>query len=974
MANIENRPVDIWLRASGEYPGIPLYLDESAGISLQHVSGLTPKVVDSASTAYQDNDPDVAMVFEQSDWSGGMGLDKVREVSGEVNRYATADGVVTWVSGEVSPLWWVSEVEIPASVLPEGNADAFMTMLDTSNALEADKALEGISCVPPLLLQSGYESLLCADTWNPSASLAYSYASLTDKPETHVVGVAQLEGGPYYFLLNEKPPLAVQSGSVGNWVDISGNAADVPVIGRYPISGSVWHDVGYRNNRRLRWNGYSDYGGMASRLNYTGDPGVPANNQTFLLRVPKSYEDANTPLRIDALGTQYPRGGRSFLETGTPGLETIRGRWWRIGNTDEITHWEGSAPTADYTFYFLTFGYGSARAGIYQMQEFDPTTRHAGVTLPILRTGNFSEPYRRDIANSARLVSALTAANTHTLAYCDGAYYTQSIARVKWDDVVGTPASAISVVASTLSGLTASTIVNPAVSWALSVDESFEDGTKPGSTVDGHIGIRVPLTVEIDNIGLRLRVGNEHFAFSSWQLVTTDSQYRYYYVFVPAPASTALLTINVQESFDETELSDWSVPIAISENRLPLNDIVVMRGVTIIGRDDGLYTYDGSSDGGFKSIEPAVGFASGRYNVLAVSGNELYASVAGKGVLRIVDPLGDSPTFIDITSALQFPHWPGQIGNVFAMTAWDGMMLIVTDGESLDTRSVFPINLAEDTELADSPEYETGTCKLMLYDPHNNVSHEMLSFQMEDVRGMLLDSTSGHVLIYGMKTGSVPTVMTIETAGRLPPYDDRRDRYRDNGWVTTAWMDFGYAANDKVLDHLQLDISTREQGGVRVEYRTEADRDIPDDSANSWHLLGVANASQQFENWQARVEPASTINFKRIRFRFTLLKMTKLLQTVSYAYRALDDKRVYQLQLHTEYQPLGQASSRLRDLEGLRKKHRTFSLVPNARRLSWLDEDRVRFMHPGLAIETENVLESGLSERRTRVVVNLVSV
>ena len=426
-----------------------------------------------------------------------------------------------------------------------------------------------------------------------------------------------------------------------------------------------------------------------------------------------------------------------------------------------------------------------------------------------------------------------------------------------------------------------------------------------------------------------------------------------------------------------TDAQNWSTPIKINNNLLPCNAVAVMHGVVIIGRDDGLHVYDNAGDGAHKNIEPNVGFASDRYNALAVSGNELYASVAGKGVLRIVDPLSDSPTFIDITSAVQFPHWPGQIGNVFAMLAWDGMMLICTDGESLDTAPNVPATLPE-VLPTEPPDYERGACKLVLYDPHNNVSHELLTFQMQEVRGMLLDSTSGNIYIYGYK-GDVsttnPTIIRINTRGRLPPYDDRQDSYRDNGWVTTAWMDFGYAANDKVLDHIQLDVSTREMGGVKVEYRTEADRDVPDDSADSWHLLGTTTASTEFDNWQGRIESSASINFKRIRFRYTLLKMTKLLQVVSYAYRALDDKRIYQLQLETEGgTPGGQDSGVLEKLEKLRAEHRTFDLIGNEKRMSWLKKDRVRFMHPGLSIETESVLAtSGLSERRTRVVVNLVS-
>lgn len=83
---------------------IPLYLaDPPAQLSTRVKRDLSPKVTDSQGVGYQNAD-ERWLVFEQSDWSGGAGADKVRQEYGSETRYASAQGVITWVAGEVSPL------------------------------------------------------------------------------------------------------------------------------------------------------------------------------------------------------------------------------------------------------------------------------------------------------------------------------------------------------------------------------------------------------------------------------------------------------------------------------------------------------------------------------------------------------------------------------------------------------------------------------------------------------------------------------------------------------------------------------------------------------------------------------------------------------------------------------------------------------------------------------------------------------
>ena len=258
-----------------------LNLDEQAGISMQHVSGLTPKIVDSAGVAYQDADPDVAMVFEQSDWSGGMGLDKVREISGQETRYATANGVVTWITGEVSPLWDVSEFTIPTSASALGDGARFLRMYDLAHVSEFDVDWDAAPGASPLVLQTMYETLRQVavsppappgdapappahfewSSWNP---LERRYQANAYKPlstsSRFIRGLAQQSGENLYFLtsrdaygsgLGDSPhllPSSTVSWSTSNtqlvWETVPAIAGKAPQIGQSKGT-SPFHSIGF---------------------------------------------------------------------------------------------------------------------------------------------------------------------------------------------------------------------------------------------------------------------------------------------------------------------------------------------------------------------------------------------------------------------------------------------------------------------------------------------------------------------------------------------------------------------------------------------------------------------------------------------------------------------------------------------------------------------------------------------------------
>ena len=430
--------------------------------------------------------------------------------------------------------------------------------------------------------------------------------------------------------------------------------------------------------------------------------------------------------------------------------------------------------------------------------------------------------------------------------------------------------------------------------------------------------------------------------------------------------------------------------LKISDFPAPVNSMVVMHGRVIIGQSLGMFVYDNSGDGEFVNIEPNIGYVTDRYSVMSVFGDELYATTGKTHLLRIRDPLGDAPQFVDITSRVQFEHWRGMVGDIKGIASWNGYVLIACEGYGIDQTTKWPIEFPY--EFEEVPSYAVGNCRLVVYDPSTDTSHVALQFFMDDLHGVAVEASTDTVYCYGYAkaAGSLyPTTVKFATEALLTPFASSGvasgvERV-ETCWVTTGWMDFGYADIEKTVQAVKADFTARESveradgtmtdaGSVHFEYRTEEDADLPDGTANSWHMLGGIGAGSRSRT----VKPVADIRFDKIRFRISLIGMTKLQQVV-FRCRLSDtganERRAYELRLETSGLPESQQADVLRKLEKMRKLDKPMHLTPQSARMSWLDADIVRFRAPGLSVGTMQVHEPlrGPSERSTGAVVHLIS-
>ena len=382
---------------------------------------------------------------------------------------------------------------------------------------------------------------------------------------------------------------------------------------------------------------------------------------------------------------------------------------------------------------------------------------------------------------------------------------------------------------------------------------------------------------------------------------------------------------------------------------------------------------------------------------MEVGGADLYTTADEVGLLRVQDPLGDSPQYFDITEKVQLWRHQGMVGDVRGVHAWNGYILILCTGLRRDTASAFPRSYP--VTLPDRVA-ELPNCRLILYDPSKNTTHIVSQFELADPRGLAVNAAGGSIYAYGWDGDAGTALASIRATQfewqhgtRYVPFDERDDvirlwdglrerytdeRYEDEGWFTTAWLDFGYAADEKIFDAIRCEYRTRfAGGGLRVEYRTERDVDHADSAPGTWHLAGemTAMSDRLRQEDTIKADLDAPIRFDRIRFRFTLLGLTKLEQVVMTCHRVLGNRRGYDLRLETSPTPDAQDTATLRALESLRKTDLAFKMIPNPARLSWLDADMVRFRTPGLSMGTVEVLQavSGLTERRVQTTVSLLS-
>lgn len=333
---------------------------------------------------------------------------------------------------------------------------------------------------------------------------------------------------------------------------------------------------------------------------------------------------------------------------------------------------------------------------------------------------------------------------------------------------------------------------------------------------------------------------------------------------------------SISMAVDPSDTANWGAEIEIEGDGHVINNLFSSADKLYVGKEDGLFGYDGNINL-FRDLEPEANlFADDRNYKRAIGrGGQIIAATGNQSLWRITD-LGDGRTaWEELTTLFKAHEFPGFGGDVEAITQdRTNIWVCLADTEGLGFPYTFPFDFSDSTASAarliairKPPESDTA--------PEDLVAHTVSSLSMGQAQQMarFYDGSLSSLFVFGVFTnadisaGDEPRIYRLVIPpDRENPALSKTPSVRLEGSFYTQWHDFFYPDVEKAV--VRVTINSKNLSSTRyVELSYKTDDANPEDDSG-WTLFGTGNGrftTSPSETLTATL--TSPVTFKRIRFR-----------------------------------------------------------------------------------------------------------
>jgi len=340
----------------------------------------------------------------------------------------------------------------------------------------------------------------------------------------------------------------------------------------------------------------------------------------------------------------------------------------------------------------------------------------------------------------------------------------------------------------------------------------------------------------------------------------------------------------VSISIDPSDTANWGSELQVGDSDRKITNLVQANDILYVGREDGLFSYDRSTQK-FRDLQPEANLFPDDNNFKAATGRagQLFASGGDQSFWQIGDGFFDgAKSWTDLSYLFKASGIRGFGGRVSAVTQ-DRNNLFVALADDLEGESGFPYTFP----FAFAGSGRSQAVKLIGVrtqrespsDSPEQVAHTITSFSVSEITAMGKfkgdEAVRTSMFVFGNKVEDDLAAISNDTMLkafrlRMPirnenPALNSLSEHRLTGNFYTSYVNFNFPDVNKsaikiTLTGRNLDSNKK----ATVFYKTD---DATDDDTTGWTTFG---SSGEVTSASTTITSSIQLNFKRIRFKIVL--------------------------------------------------------------------------------------------------------
>ena len=344
-------------------------------------------------------------------------------------------------------------------------------------------------------------------------------------------------------------------------------------------------------------------------------------------------------------------------------------------------------------------------------------------------------------------------------------------------------------------------------------------------------------------------------------------------------------------SINPDDATSWGSEIGVGDSDKAVTNMFAANDVLLIGKEDGLFSYDRSFNQ-FEDISPEANFFSGANNFKkAISRSGRIYATSGDRAFWSIPFLIPGDQWEDVSYLFKATSFIGFGGRASAVTQDVNNIFVTVPDDLKSDFSAFPYTFPFDFVTAANKKQKIYLIAMtnqrdVPQSPSELVSHTITSFLVDEIQELARykDDTNSESSIFAFGKIANEDISTSSSDGaqsnvepriirlRLPVENQHPAlvsgrQIRKTGEFYTSFMDFNFPDQEKAAVKLTIEGENVDSDRtVTVSYKTET-ASIDDTDTSTWTDFGDGEISSSGS--QTLTSSLTTpVTFKRIRFKF----------------------------------------------------------------------------------------------------------